>query len=153
AKAGGKEINAFAGKLRPEQRKHPGVPITPYFISLSGFTETSMDQEAESGDDAVILVDGPRVVTELIKGRILGPVGKATEKAGQCTAGLHGLVLDEDAELLAHERGWIWAVYYTQGKQRTHLVLVHADGTPVAASVAHDIIKADRTVRGTLYKL
>jgi hypothetical protein len=153
AKAGGKEINAFAGKLRPERGKSPGVPITPYFISLSGFTETSVDQEAESGDDAVILVDGPRIVTELIKGRILVPLEKATEKAGQCTAGLHGLVLDEDAELLAHERGWIWAVYYTQGKQRTHIVLVHADGTPVAASVARDIIAADRTVRGTLHKL
>jgi predicted NACHT family NTPase len=78
---------------------------------------------------------------------------KPTEKAGQCTAGLKGLVLDEDGELLAHERGWIWAFYYTQGKQRTHTVLVHADGTPVAASVARDVIEADRTVRGTLHKL
>jgi hypothetical protein len=153
AKAGGKEINAFAGKLRPEQRRHPGVSITPYFISLSGFTETSVDQEAEAGDNAVILVDGSRVVTKLIKGHILVPFEKATEKAGQCTAGLRGLVLDESAELLAHERGWLWAVYYTQGKQRIHLVLVHADGTPVAASVARDIIEADRTVHGMLHKL
>ena len=66
------------------------------------------------------------------------PLEKATEKAGQCTAGLHRLVLDEDAELLAHERGWIWACDYTQGKQRTHIVLVHADGTPVAAAIACD---------------
>jgi hypothetical protein len=153
AKAGGKEINTLAGKLRPEQRKHPGVSITPYFIPLSGFTETSVDQEDESGEDAIILVDGPRIIIELIKGRILVPLEKATEKAGQCTAGLKRLVLDEGAEILAHDRGWFWAVYYTQGKQRTHIVLVHADGTPVAASMARDIIEADRTVGGTMHKL
>lgn len=153
AKAGGKEINAFAGKLRPERRKRPGVSITPYFISLSGFTETSVDQEDESGEDAIILIDGPRIVTELIKGRILVPLEKATNKSGQCTAGLKELILDEGAEILAHERGWLWAVYYTQGKQRTHIVFVHADGTPVAASLARDIIRADRSVGGTLYKL
>jgi hypothetical protein len=62
AKAGGKEINACAGKLRPERGEHPGVSITPYFISLSGFTETSVDQEAKSGGDAVILMDGPRAI-------------------------------------------------------------------------------------------
>ena len=153
AKAGGKEINAFAGKLRAERRRRPGVSITPYFISPSGFTETSVDQEDESGEDAIILVDGPRIVTELIEGRILVPLEKATEKAGQCTAGLKGLVLDEGAEILARERGWLWVVYCTQGKQRTHTVLVHADGTPVAALVAHDIVRADRSVGGTLHKL
>ncbi len=61
AKAGGKEINAFAGKLRPERRKRPGGSITPHFISLSGFTETSVDQEDESGEDAIILIDGSRI--------------------------------------------------------------------------------------------
>jgi hypothetical protein len=152
-KAGGKVINAFAGKLRAERRKHPGVTITPYFVSLSGFTETSVDQEDEAGDEAIILVDGPRIVAELIKGRILVPYEKATEQAGHCVAGHKGLALDAQGELLAHERGWVWAVYYTQGKQRTHVVLIHSDGTPLAASIAQDVIKADRSVRGSLHKL
>jgi Restriction endonuclease len=80
AKAGGKEINAFAGKLRPEQRKHPGVPITPYFISLSGFTETSVDQEAESGDDAVILVDAHGSSPSLSKAVFLSRLSKPPRK-------------------------------------------------------------------------
>jgi hypothetical protein len=152
-KVGGKEINTFAGKLRSERRKHSGVSVMPYFISLSGFTETSVDQEAESGDEAILLIDGPRVVAELIKGRILVPFEKATERAGHCVARVNGLVLDERAELLACEEGWIWAVYYLQGKYRTHVVLVHADGTPLAAPVAHEVIEADQSVNGTLHKL
>ena len=153
AKAGGKEINAFAGKLRPEQRKHPGVSITPYFISLSGFTETSVDQEEESGDDAVILVDGPRIITELIKGRILVQLEKATEKAGQCTAGL---------------KDWYWTSppkYWPTSVAGSGLCITRkANSAPTSYScmpMARQLLPpwrvtssaADRSVRGTLYKL
>jgi restriction endonuclease len=150
---GGKELNAFAGKLRAERGKRPGASITPYFVSLSGFTETAVDQEKESGDDALIMVNGDGVVDELIKGRILVPVERATEQAGQVAAGNKKLQLDPQAELLAHEHGWIWAVYYTQGKKRTHFVLVHADGTLLALAITCGIIAADRSVGGTLHNL
>ncbi len=152
-RVGGAEINAFAGKLRPERRRRSPGSLTPYFISLSGFTETSVDQEAESGDDAVILVDGSRVVSELIKGRILVPLERATEQAGRYVASAPELALDDEAELLAHDRGWVWAVYYTQGKERTHVVLVHSDGTPLAAAVASRVIEADLQVGGMLHRL
>ena len=126
------------------------MSITPYFMSLSGFTETAKEQETKLGNKAIILVDGLRIVAELIQGRVLVPLEQATEKAGQCKADQKELELDEGAELLAHDRGWVWAVYYTQGKQRTHVVLVHADGTPLAAPVARKVIEADQA-RGTLH--
>jgi hypothetical protein len=150
---GGKELNTFRGKLPAERRRHEGVAITPYFVSLSGFTETAIDQEVESGDEAVVLVDGRQVVTELVKGRILVSLEQATEKAGRLTAGLRGLQLDRRPEVLAHDQGWLWAVYYTQGKQRTHFVLVHADGTPLTSAVAGEVIEADQTVGGILQTL
>src|SRR5438445_13853460 len=41
-KIGGTDINTLGGRLRTEQRKNPGRSITPYFISLSGFTEPAV---------------------------------------------------------------------------------------------------------------
>jgi restriction endonuclease Mrr len=60
ATIGGREINAFAGKLRRERRRD-GRTIAPYFISLSGFTEPAIDQESESGPEGVILLNGSDV--------------------------------------------------------------------------------------------
>ena len=45
----------------------------------------------------------------------------------------------ENCELLAHDMGWIWAIYFTQNKQRTHFALIHADGEPIALSLAENI--------------
>lgn len=152
-KIGGKEINAFAGKLRAEQRREPKRPITPYFISLSGFTETGIDQEKEAGEEAIILVDGSRAVEELILGRMLVPLDQAVARAAQLVPGRSQLDLDPEPELLTHQSGWVWAIYFSQRKQRTHVVLVHADGTPLARSVATEIIAAEPGPRRVLREL
>ena len=54
---------------------------------------------------------------------------------------------------MAHERGWIWAIYYTQGKARTHFALIHSDGTPLARALAEEVAAADRECGGGLEKL
>ena len=61
-----------------------------------------------------------------MKGRILIAKDRATELLAGAVQISHGLTLDPEAELLAHERGWIWAIYYTQGKARTHFALIHS---------------------------
>ena len=88
-----------------------------------------------------------------MNGRILIAKDRATELAGRCCADLPDLTLDPEAELLAHERGWIWAIYYTQGKARTHFALIHSDGTPLARALAEEVIAADRECEGGLGKL
>ena len=90
---------------------------------------------------------------ELIKGRILIPKERATEVAGRLAAVFDELRLDPNAELLAHERGWIWVAYYTRGKARTHFALVHSDGTALAHAVAEEVINSDRSVGGNLHEL
>lgn len=150
SKVGGRDINTFVGALRAERQKGP---FTAYFISLAGFTETSIDQETEAGAEGVILVDGGRVVAELVRGHILASLERATEQAGQCVAGTLALSLDEEVDLLAHDRGWTWAIYYLQGRARTHVVLVHADGAPLAAGVASSIVDLDRQAGGDLHRL
>jgi hypothetical protein len=148
---GGSDVNKFVGALDAEQ--DDGHPITGYFISLAGFKETAVEQETRRRRTRVILLTGAQVVDELVKGRALIPRDRATELAGRCCAGQNQLVLDPASELLAHERGWIWAVYYTQGKARTHFAVIHADGTPLGRSIADEVIAADTACGGQLQTL
>lgn len=135
-KVGGAEINKFAGKLRPERSRRLGQPIAGYFISLSGFTETAVDQEREAADEAIILIDGARAALELIKGRVLVTRETAASQAGKCSVQHPELSMDPSFEIFAHKIGWLWAIFFNQGKQRTHFLLIHADGTPLSASIA-----------------
>ncbi len=148
---GGSDLNKFVGTLDAEHSD--GSPIMGYFISLAGFKETAVEQEKNRPRTKIILLTGPQVVDELVNGRILVPRDHATELAGRCRAAHDHLVLDPAAELLAHQRGWIWAVYYTQGKARTHFALIHADGTPLARAVADQVIAADVNCGGPLQTL
>ena len=146
---GGDDLNKLLGV---RQRESSGVPVVAYFVSLAGFTETAIEQEKASGSP-LILLDAAAIVRELVDGRILISRERATEVAGQCRATHTGLALDADTELLAHERGWVWTVYYTEGRARTHVVLIHSDGTPLARAVADEVIAADRDCGGALHTL
>jgi hypothetical protein len=148
---GGGDLNKFVGVLDAEHRK--GTPLTGYFISLAGFKETAVEQEQNRRRTRIVLVAGPRVIAELVKGRILISLDHATELAGRFCAALDHVVLDPAAELLAHDRGWIWAIYYTQGKARSHFALIHADGTPLARAVADQVIAVDTECGGHLKTL
>jgi hypothetical protein len=153
AKMGGDELNKFFGALERE-RKKSSVPVAGYFVSLGGFTETGIEQELETGDDRVILLDAGRIIGELERCRVVVGRVEAAERAGQCAqcAGLRDAVLD-GAELLGHQRGYIWAIFYARGKERTHVALIHADGTPLAEPIAQEVIEADRLCGGSLHSL
>ncbi|HEY2855177.1 MAG TPA: NACHT domain-containing protein [Gemmatimonadaceae bacterium] len=151
APIGGDDLNKFVGALDAEH--DDDLPVTGYFISLAGFTETALLQEVQRRRTKIITLDGENVLEELIKGRQLIPTERATEVAGRLVADRSHLALDPDFELLAHERGWSWAVYFGQGGVRTHLVLVHSDGTPLGRPVADELIAADQSLGGTLHTL
>src|ERR1017187_9641326 len=154
AKMGGDELNKFFGVLARERTKHAPTPVAGYFVSLGGFTETGIDQEIESGDAGLILLTARDVVDELVRSRVVVSGTQAAERAGHCAqhAGLGDAALD-GAELLGHERGYLWAIFYAHEKVRTHFALIHADGTPLAAAIARDVIDADRLCGGTLHSL
>lgn len=151
APIGGDDVNKFVGALDAERKSKR--PITGYFISLAGFKETALEQEKQGRRTKIVMLAGSQVVSELVNGRILIPKERATELAGRCCEAFDHLVLDSAAELLAHDRGWIWAVYYTYGKARTHFVLIHSDGTPLARALAEEVIAADRECGGELHTL
>jgi hypothetical protein len=152
-KMGGAELNKFYGALTRERKKSKRT-VAGYFISLSGFSETGIEQEIETGDDRVILLDATKVVEELERCHAIVDRTKATERAGQCAAqaSLKGAALD-GLELLGHESGYLWAVFYEQGKKRTHFALIHADGTALHESIARAVIKVDKLCGGALHSL
>ncbi|HET6456216.1 MAG TPA: NACHT domain-containing protein [Armatimonadota bacterium] len=139
-KTGGADLNKFYGVLTRERTKDISIPISGYFVSLSGFTETGIEQEKETDDSRVILLDAERVITELERSRVLVNLVQAAERAGQCAqlAGLEDAAVD-GVDLIGHDCGYVWAIYYSMGKQRTHYSLIHADGTPLAEAVAIEI--------------
>jgi Restriction endonuclease len=61
AKMGGDELNKFLGALTRERKKCAPLPVAGYFVSLGGFTETGIEQEIETGDDRIILLDSQAV--------------------------------------------------------------------------------------------
>ena len=148
---GGDDLNKFVGALDVEHEDK--LPVAGYFISLSGFKETALEQEKQRRRTKIVTLTGSQVIGELVKGRILIPQEQATELAGRCCSIVQHLTFDPQAELLAHERGWIWCIYYTQGKVRTHFALIHSDGTPLAHTLAEEVTAADLDCAGSLYKL
>jgi hypothetical protein len=153
APVGGADINKFVGILDAERRKTP-LPTVGYFLSLSGFTESAVEQERELGNDRVTLLDGRRAIQELINGRIVVAPARAFEQAGRCatTSGCH-TPANEDLELLAHPLGWLWLVYFGPSHNRTHFALIHADGTALSEQSAADVIQRDAAIGGKLSTL
>lgn len=151
---GGDDLNKFAGVLELERRQHREVKTVGYFISLSGFTQSALKQEAEAGGGRFVTMDGASAVRELINGHVVVSEEQATERAGRCAANLPGsLRLDPDRELLISQLGWIWVAYFASGKDRKSFALVHADGEPLAAGPSEKVIAADRAVGGSLHEL
>lgn len=151
-KVGGEYINKFAGSLEAEKIENPDTLITGYFVSLWGFKGTAVEQEKKL--KRLILLDGDDVIRELIRGNIITPPEKAMEIAGRCAANQStNLKPQLKYELLAHEMGWVWAIYFEENKKRTHFALVHAGGESIDSEVAENIIKVDREVGGKLESL
>lgn len=145
-KIGGNDINKFVGSLSAETIKKgkdssfSGHDVVGYFISLSGFTETAIEQELDLEKKRIILIDKEKIIEELIAGNILVPVERAlfnvnfNEKQPS---------LLNKVDLIAHSIGWIWVFYYGENNTPTHFSLVHAEGKPLLESLSKKIINFD----------
>ena len=148
---GGADLNKFVGVLDAEH--DDDRPVTGYFISLSGFTETAVEQERQRIRTRIVLLDASQVVAQLIEGGILIPKYQATDLAGRMCAGFEHLHLDPQAEILAYERGWIWVIYYIHASVRTHFALIRSDGEVLSKTIADELIILDGDCQGQLHTL
>ena len=145
---GGSAINKFVGVIDVERRKlrkdraSKGYNVVGYFISLSGFKETAIEQENEVDNKRVILIKPEKIVEELIRGRVI----VSTEKAiASLTLDNVNLSLIPHTDLIATDKGWIWAFYYSDsnGQKISDFALVHAEGKPLIKDLAEEIILID----------
>ena len=151
---GGGEVNKFVGSLDAEKRKRRRRSTVGYFISVSGFRESAIEQEKDLGNKRLVLFDGKRVVEELVRGRVVVSLERAMERAGRCASSQADELMPQRAcELLAHDSGWIWALYFTTHGEVTHFALVHADGEPLGANLADCIVSSDQSCGGRLHTL
>jgi len=135
---GGDDINKFVGALDAERRKQ-SVDTIGYFVSLAGFTETAIEQETDLANGRVILIDGARVRAELVRSRVVVSPSEAYATAGKCASDFPSLVPDEQFDLIGLPIGFVWIIYFQHQKERTHFALIHADGQPLAISLAENI--------------
>jgi len=147
---GGADINKFVGALDAEENDDP---VTGYFIALSGFTETALEQERQRRKTKIVLLDAAQIIEQLIEGRILVSKEVATNLAGRIAGDLTDAALDPDLELLGHERGWFWVVYYARSMARSHFTLIRSDGELVPRAIADELITADADCGGALHTL
>jgi len=142
---GGDSVNKFIGAFDAEKRrieKVDGKSTVGYFISLSGFKETTIEQENECDNKRVILIKPEKIVQELINGRILVSKENAISSLSALTT---GLTLLNYVDLLAYDKGWVWAFYYSdsRGQKVSHFALVHAEGKPLIKNLADGVIDID----------
>lgn len=129
---GGADINKFVGVLDAEKRRHKEQYIQGYFISLSGYRESAIEQERELGGDRVLLIESSDIILELQKGKIITPIEIACEKAGRLNTN-DELELLKDFDILLTTLGWIWVIKFKHKvNHENYFCLIHADGEPLS---------------------
>lgn len=143
---GGSDINKFIGSLDAEKRKYVKQKsylendVVGYFVSISGYTETAIEQEKDLGEKRLILIDKTKIIEELIAGKIIYPIEQAVSnvKFKEQQPQLLNYV-----DLIAHSIGWIWVLYYGDNKSPTHFTLVHAEGKSLLEPLSKEILEFD----------
>lgn len=157
-KIGGSDINKFIGIFDAEKRKIQkefnlkGFTAIGYFISLSGFTETAIEQETELFNDRLVLINAEKLISELIVGRIIVPIEKAISTISSHT---NQLTILNYVDLLAYHKGWVWAIYYSSdgGQTPSHFALIHAEGKPLVKELTQELISVDGSCNRILKNL
>jgi len=156
ATIGGSDINKFVGSLDAEKRKYKknkiytDYDVIGYFVSLSGFKETAIEQELELDEQRLILIDKEKIIEELIAGKIIVPIEQAINNVKFKEQ--QPFLLNE-IDLIAHSIGWIWVFYYGDNKTPTHFSLVHAEGKPLLESLSKELIEFSNKNKKLFYKL
>ncbi|MGA5339497.1 NACHT domain-containing protein [Streptomyces griseoincarnatus] len=123
-KIGGGDINKFVGAIDAERQD--GESISGYFVSVSGFTDSALEQESAIGRHRVTLLGPREIQDQLQRGRVVVSRTVAAYKAGLLR---NAWGIDEEADLLAHESGWLWVIYFQHAGERKGYTLIHADGS------------------------
>ncbi|UKD57117.1 NACHT domain-containing protein [Amycolatopsis sp. FU40] len=152
APIGGSDVNKFAGVLDVERRVAKTADIVGYFLSLSGFTETALEQESSFSPPRIVTLNGEDIANILVEGKVVVSPARAAEVSGRFIH-QHSPQLEflERLELIGTSIGWVWSVHFGDSGTTAAVCLVHADGEVVSGiaepslrgAVDHPIIFRD----------
>ncbi|MFF2212237.1 NACHT domain-containing protein [Streptomyces antibioticus] len=138
----GSDVNKFAGAAQVETAR-TNLPITSYFVSLSGFTAPALEQEIEAGN-RVTLLTGTGIASELVRGRVIVSKERAISAARGAVRNLPvGVSMTDRALIIAHQIGWLWAFFFAKDGEETHYTIIHADGHGLADNLARQVQLTD----------
>ncbi|GAA3852623.1 NACHT domain-containing protein [Streptomyces lannensis] len=137
-KIGGGDVNKFVGAMDAERL--PGESLVGYFVSISGFTDSAIEQEQATGRKRVQLLGPSEIQEQLQRARVVVSREVAYFRAGSLGNG--GWDLDDTPDLVAHECGWIWVIYFQHAGERKGYTLVHADGNFPSGAMGRQISRA-----------
>jgi hypothetical protein len=149
---GGSDLNKFAGALQLEMDEAPDDDVQGYFLSLSGFTETALEQEKQPAKARFVLLSGNDVEDQLVQGGAVVAPEVAQDAASRLVSTKSDLVLEGTPVLIAHDVGWIWLCQFGRDHDVTHFALIHADGRPLVSALAERVVAADQSLGGTLHE-
>jgi hypothetical protein len=151
APVGGAATNKFFGVLDGERRRITDRSVHGYFISLSGFTGSAVEQEAEFGNSRFVMLTGGQVADELVKGNIVVGPDRAVRAAEQMMNGVEGdYSWDHNIQLLGDKLGWLWQVCLISSTTGHAVCLIHADGTPLSVQRTNELVATARAARDPL---
>jgi energy-coupling factor transporter ATP-binding protein EcfA2 len=129
APVGGGDINKFVGAVDAERgARLGGAVIQAYYLSLSGYRETALEQERQLNNQRVTLLGNSDIVKRIIESNIVVAPAEAADAARKFIATLKPDLDFRRLELIAHSTGWLWGVYFADANAQSHVCLVHADG-------------------------
>ncbi|HEX7132928.1 MAG TPA: NACHT domain-containing protein, partial [Iamia sp.] len=125
---GGADLNKFFGVLERERSSNLEAEIQGYFVSLSGFTETAIEQEAPS--PRFIVVNGEEIVAQIIAGRVVASEDVSVAQAAALMKDVRPTAsfVPGGSEILVGDSGWYWLVRFQDGIEPLATVL-SADGS------------------------
>jgi len=140
-----RELKSFITSLNKEYREHQKEGIDAYFVLLKGNVDQVAGEEEQVEKNNFKLITGERVIRSLEESKLIISDERAALLADKYLLlnNLHGFAVQE-IELLAHEIGYVKAVYCGRYKQHTHVALIHADGSLLVESIAREVIEDDK---------
>lgn len=147
SKIGGADLNKFFGVYDTEKRKLKRTASTAnyetvgYFVSLSGFKDSAIEQEKEFDEKRFVLIGPDQLIAELIAAKIIVSPEYAISNVKFID---ESYVLLNVADLILTDLGWIWILYYSNsnGINATHFALIHAEGQPLIYELAMQVVKS-----------
>lgn len=136
-KIGGPDINKFIGAL-DAQRSSGASPVTGYFVSLSGFKDSALEQESQTGRLRCVLLGPDAIRDQLEAANVLTSRAEVLIAVAKSPCS-DGFEVQDEVDLIVHSEGW-FSLVRLERQGRAAIALVYPSGAVVPQADAQRIM-------------